>query len=405
MKPIYTLSILLAMIFVVQCTSSKKLLEQGNYYEAVIKATEKLRKSPNNKKAQAALRQAYPLAIDYLLDDIRRVEKTNDAQRWSTTATIYQQLNGMYEAIQTSPQARRVVSNPRSFYEQYGVVKNKAAQEQYTAGERELRKNTIESARQAYWHFQQARQYVAGYKNVDQKLAEAKDAGTLRVVVETQPVPSRYYQVSADFFYDQVRDYLRNYERGNEFIAFYQPQEARRIGLDHPDHIVNLQFEDFAVGQSRTLQKEETVTSADSVKVGEVEIDIPQKRKSRTLAQNAEQQLNVEKHTSKRPVYDKVTAKLITTRVEISSGGILGLTVVDGGNNRVLHRDDLQGEHLWFAEWARYQGDKRALTEEQMALCNLPEAVPPPPQQLFVEFTKPLYDQFTASLNRFYRDY
>ena len=156
MKLIYNLYIVLAVLLAVQCTSSKKLLEQGNYYQAVMKATEKLRKSPNNKKAQTALRQAYPLAVEYLLGDVDQAQKTNDAQRWSITANIYQQLNGMYEAIQTSPQARKIISNPQSFYEQYGVVKNKAAEEQYTAGEKELRKNTIESARQAYYHFQQA---------------------------------------------------------------------------------------------------------------------------------------------------------------------------------------------------------------------------------------------------------
>ena len=55
LKPIYYGYILLATMLVVQCTSSKKLLEQGNYYGAVIKATEKLRKSPNNKKAKTAL--------------------------------------------------------------------------------------------------------------------------------------------------------------------------------------------------------------------------------------------------------------------------------------------------------------------------------------------------------------
>ncbi|MEM8967027.1 MAG: hypothetical protein AAGE93_11465, partial [Bacteroidota bacterium] len=62
-------------------------------------------------------------------------------------------------------------------------------------------------------------------------------------------------------------------------------------------------------------------------------------------------------------------------------------------------------EHIWFAEWGRFQGDERALNEEELALCNLPEAVPPPPQQLFVEFTKPLYDQLTDRLNRFYQNY
>jgi hypothetical protein len=33
------------------------------------------------------------------------------------------------------------------------------------------------------------------------------------------------------------------------------------------------------------------------------------------------------------------------------------------------------------------------------------EEVPPAPQQLFIEFSKPIYDQFTRSIRRFYDDY
>lgn len=406
MKANYYIFILIIAFLSVQCSSSKKLLEQGNYYQAVIKATDKLKKSPRNKKAQAALRQAYPLAVEQLLENVDQAAKTNPPFRWSAAADNYQLLNSMYDAIQTSPSARRVIAHPRSFHKQYGQVRNKAAQEQYDAGEQAMRENTIEGSRQAYHYYQQAQRYVAGYKDVKRKLAEAKEAGTLKVVVEPQPVPSRYYQVSGDFFYTQVADFLREYERRNQFIAFYSSKEARRAGLDYPDQIIHLQFEDFVVGQSHTFQKEETVISEDSVKVGEVEVEleVPTKPKSRTSSRDAEL-VSYEKKTVKKPVYDKVQAKLITTRIEVNSGGILGVTVLDGGSNRTLMREDLQGEHIWFAEWASYQGDKRALSDEHLALCDLSPATPPPPQQLFVEFTKPLYAQLTDRLNRFYQSY
>ncbi len=402
MKVAYYLLLAMLVALSVQCSSSKKLLERGDYYEAVLKATDKLRRSPRNNKAQAALRQAYPLATEQLLSDINQAKQAKDAFQWSIAADNYRQLNAMYDAIRSSPSARKVISRPKSFHQQYGQVKNKAAAEQYQAGEQAMRENTIESARQAYFHYQQAQDYVPRYKNVTQKLVEAQNAGTLKVLVEPRSVPSRYYQVSADFFYDQVSDFLRNYERRNQFIAFYDARKAQRQQLEYPDHVLRLQFEDFVVGQSHTHQKEETVTR-DSVKVGEIEV-AAQRPKKRTVSRDIET-FSSTSRTVKKPVYGKVNAKLITTRAEISSRGILGVSIVEGNSNRSLLRDEFQGEHLWFAEWARYQGDERALSEDQLALCNLPEAVPPPPQQLFVEFTKPLYAQLTDQLNRFYQSH
>ncbi|MEM6845140.1 MAG: hypothetical protein AAF632_23205 [Bacteroidota bacterium] len=402
MKVAYYPLLAILAILSIQCSSSKRLLERGNYYEAVMEATDKLRRSPKNRKAQAALRQAYPLAVEQLLSDIDQAKSARAAFQWSIAADSYRSLNTMFDAIKTSPAARRVIAHPKDFHQQYGQVRTKAAEEQYQAAEQAMRENTIESARQAYFHYQQAGQYVANYKDTNQKLTEALEAGTLKVLVEAQPVPSRYYQVSGDFFYDQVDGFLQDYERRNQFIAFYTPQEIHRQGSVAPDHVLQLRFEDFVVGQSHTFQKEETVT-ADSVKVGEVEV-AQQRPKTRTLSRDVTQ-VSTSGKTVKKPVYGTVSAKLITTRIEITSGGILGVNITDGNGSRSLLREDLRGEHLWFAEWARFQGDERALSEEHLALCNLPEAVPPPPQQLFVEFTKPLYSQLTDQLNRFYQNY
>lgn len=36
---------------------------------------------------------------------------------------------------------------------------------------------------------------------------------------------------------------------------------------------------------------------------------------------------------------------------------------------------------------------------------NNREEIPPSPQNLFIEFSKPIYDQFTRSIKRFYDDY
>ena len=367
------------LLVLASCNSSKKLLERGAYYQSVMAAVKKLQKSPNNKKSQRALLSAYPLATQHFLSEIKKARNKAVPMPWTSITYSYQSLNRMYEAINASPRARQLIRNPREYYKQYADVKKKAATEQYAAGERELAKGSREDAREAYYYFQKAKEFRPGYKDVDQKLREAKEMATLTVVIDAKAVPSRYFKVSGDQFYDQVDKHARAIMRRNQFVAFYSTKDAKKIGLSRPDHVLTLRFEDFTVGQSKAFKKEETITR-DSVKVGEVTLE----------------------DGSKRPVLGTVSAKLISSRLEVLSGGILSMTIKDGYNNTRLYRDEMQGEYLWFAEWGTYKGDKRALSKEHQALCKRAAMRSPLPQDLFTELTKPILEQLTAKLNQHY---
>lgn len=377
----YIYIILFVFTVLASCNSSKKLLEEGAYYQSVMAAVDKLQKSPNNKKSQRALLKAYPLATQKFLNEIKKAKSNAVHMPWTNIADSYQALNNMYEAINASPKARQIIRNPQEYYKQYAQVKEKAAEEQYAEGVKALKRGSREDAKEAYYYFLNANDFQPSYKDVDRKLRVAKEAATLVVVVEAVPVPSRYFKVSADFFYDQVDKHLRSLMSRNQFLAFYTEKDAKRAGITVPDQVLKLQFEDFSVGQSKAFQKEETITR-DSVKVGEVELE----------------------DGTKKPVLGTVSAKLITRRLEVLSGGILSMTVNDGFNKTRIYRDEMPGEFLWFAEWGTFKGDERALSEEQTKVCNSIEMSPPLPQDLFVEFTKPIYSQLTDKLNRYYQN-
>jgi len=75
----YSLKIYL-VIFIIgfvssSCNTGKNLYTQGNYYQAVLRSIEKLRKNPNNKKAVETLANAYPNAVFSYLDQIENKTK------------------------------------------------------------------------------------------------------------------------------------------------------------------------------------------------------------------------------------------------------------------------------------------------------------------------------------------
>ncbi|MGA9270463.1 MAG: hypothetical protein WBV45_07565 [Lutimonas sp.] len=379
---LYILLPLITGALLVACNSSKNLYEQGNYYEAVMRSVAKLQKSPNNKNSQEVLASAYPSAVNSFMDQIENNKNGNIAMRYTEEAAIYGKLNGMYEHIQRSPGAKQVVDNPRKYYKALDRVRPLAAEEQYAAGMSLMADGTREGAKRAYQHFLRADKFVPGYKDVGYQADEAYHRAILHVVANLRPVQSRLYELSGEEFYRQVNNTLNRIEQ-NEFIRFYTPEEAERVNLERPDQVLEINFEDFVVGETHTKEIIEKM-ERDSVVVGEIEM-----AGGRT-----------------KQVLGTVKADVVINHMEIVSRGMVSLTISRSGfDNKDLLYQDFPGQFVWFHEWGNFNGDDRALTDEQIEVCNRRSIQPIPPQQMFVEFTKPIQQQLNNRLISFYRGY
>ncbi len=379
MKSKYLPLLLLALLLVLDsCSSGKKAYENGDYYSAVLKSVNRLRQKPGHKKSKETLRKSYPMALITLEKRVQHLQAANEPFKWKKILEAYNQINHMYEEISHAPGALAVVPNPRNYYKSTDDIKNKAAEESYQAGRKLLSKNTREAAKEAYFYFSDVQHFVPGYKDIDRQIAEAEFMATLKVVVEQIPVPGRY-SLSGNFFQDRIEEFLHSQYKGNNFVRFYTPQEAEKEDLRIIDQYLQIQFDDFVVGQTHISEKTETI-SRDSVKIGEVTVP----------------------EAGKKPVYGTVKAKFKLSRKEVISKGLLSIRVIDANNSAVLLHRKFPGEFIWFSEWASFNGDERALTKEQLALSELSEVPPPPPQQLFIEFTKPIFSQLTGSVREFY---
>jgi hypothetical protein len=362
------------------CSSGKKAYERGDYYGAVSRAVNRLRQNPDHGKSMDILRDAYPLAVEYFETQAKNEIASNSTFKWKNAIHSYNQLNQLYEQIRQCPGCLKVVPNPKNYYAEIGPLKEKAAEESYNAGITALMKGTRNDAKQAYYNFADAQSFVPGFKDVIDYLDKAKYEATLRVILEQIPVPARY-NLSGGFFQDRVEEYLHTNYTDLSFIRFYTPQEAHSEKLEQADQILRIQFDDFSVGNTTLKEKEETVTK-DSVKVGEVKME-----------------------GKMVPVYNTVKAKLTVTRKEVLSNGLLSMVVVDARTSGILSHQKFSGEYVWLNSWARFNGDDRALTDQQLQLCKQKELQPPGAQDLFLEFSKPIYNQLIPSLRSFYQNF
>lgn len=360
------------------CSSGKKAYERGDYYSAVMKSINRLRQNPDHSKSLATLQDAYPLAVEFLESQARNEISSNAPFKWKNAIQSYNSINQLYEQIRQCPGCLTVVKQPKNYYAEIGPLKERAAEESYNAGITALMKGTRVEAKQAYHNFADAQAFVPGYKEVIDYLEKAKWEATLKVIVEQIPVPARY-NLSGGFFQDKVEEFLHTNYTDLSFIKFYTPQEAHTSKLEQPDQVLRIQFDDFSIGNTTLKEKEETL-SKDSVRVGEVKME-----------------------GKLVPVYNTVKAKYTVTRKEVLSNGLLSMVVMDARTNGILAHKKFSGEFLWVSSWARFNGDERALNAQQLALCKQKESQPPGAQDLFLEFTKPIYNQLIPALKGFYQ--
>jgi len=373
----YISAVVLVIVFIAGCSTGKKALQKGDYYKATMEAVNRLRSAPDNKKAQQVLTQSYPLAKSTILRNIQNALTVNRTDKYAVVVNEYTALNELAGAIFACPKALELVPNPDQYYSELRNAKEQAAQESYALGVTALAQKTIQKAREAYYHFIDANNYVNGYKDVTSKINEALFYATLKVVV-SKPVTSSRYQLSADFFYDNLMAQMSKVT-GNNFIRFYTYQEAKNENLKQPDQYIILDFNDFSVGNLRE-SKNTTEISRDSVFVGTTKVN--------GVNQN---------------VYGTVKAQFTVFRREVISSGILSARIIDAYNNRKLENKNFPGQFIWYNEWATFKGDERALTDKQLKMTNNSDAVMPPANQdLFIEFTKPIFDQTVSFVRNYY---
>lgn len=370
-----SLSLLLLPLLFFSCSSGKKALQRGNYYQAITKAVDRLKSNPTNHKALKVLEEGYPMAVEWSQEEIDQTLTSNEAFKWERTITVMNRVNRMSDQIRSTPAARKIFPDPKSYSSELTMAYQKAAEDRYQTGLHFMGQETRESARTAFNHFERANHWITGYKDTHEKMAIAKELATVNVVVEAVTVRTKTYQLSSEFFYNQVFEYLNNKFPAYGFVNFLSPRQAENMELN-PDFIVRMEFYDFSVGNLVRNEKEESLA-----------------KRVRTPV------------TDSTFVTKTYRAKLKTYTDEVISGGRLNYRIVDYKNDKLLRDNLIPGSFTWVNQYAIFAGDQEALSDEQFALTQQ-KAIPlPAHQDLFIEFTQPIYEQLTSELNSFFRRY
>lgn len=366
----------IALFFLTSCNSSKQQFEKGNYEKAVVLSIKKLRKKPDTSKQKNILKAAYGYAVRVSQEKINQYQQSTDRFKWDRVIEQYRKMQQLYTDLLQCPGCLAVVS-PVDLQSELNEALAKGAQVYVEEGQKALATKEKEGGRLAYRHFAQAKAYQNNYGNIDLMLNDARIQGTEVIGVSRIPVSSKGLELNTAFFLQQLTQAMNDL---NYFFAVFAPVEQLAEQQQVPDQVIDLSFDDYYIGQTYVKEVRESLVR-DSVKVGEVTDSLG----------------------TKYAVYGEVKADFQRYEKTIESGGLLNIAIVDPNNQSILFQQKIPSTTVWENEWATYQGDKRALTKEELALTQEKELLPPPPQDLFYSFTRPLFDQTANLLRRRYR--
>jgi hypothetical protein len=379
----YLFFLISSVLLLNACSTGKKSLQHGDYHDAIMKAVGRLSNDPNNSKASQVIQEGYPMAITFYQEEIDKILTGNDPFKWKQTLEIMQSVNQISDEIRRVPAARKLVTSMKTYTSEMADVQNKAAQEFYDAGMDALSRKTRESAKQAYFHFLDADGLIRGFKDTKQKMLESKDLATLKVVVEQIPVNGKF-EYSAQFFYDNVFQMLNEKFQEKDFVHFYSPEQAEKSRLKYPDMVLRMGFYDFFIDRPQHQEEERELNKQVEEKY-QVKIS-----KDSTV-------------TKTRLVPKKGKIKILTDQV--ASGGLLELKTVEFQSQKIVFTDKIPGQFTWQNKYGIFVGDNEVLDNELSRILNNKMVMPPPAQDMFVLFTKPIFNQLTDKLTNYFRQY
>ncbi len=379
----YIYIFLVGVLILNSCSTGQKSFQQGNYYDAIMKAAGRLSSDPDNRKALQVISEGYPMAVTYYQEEIDKVLTGNDPFKWKRTLEIMQTVNQMSDEIRRVPAARKLVSSPKTYTSELVDVQNRAAQELYDAGMDALSRKTRETAKEAYFDFLNADGLVRGFKDSQQKMLLAKDVATLKVIVEQIPVNGKY-EYSAQFFYDNVFQMLNQQFQEKDFVHFFSPEEAEKTKLKYPDLVLRMGFYDFYIDHPQHLEEQQDLSKQVEEKY-QVKIS-----KDSTV-------------TRTRMIPKKGKIKILTDQV--ASGGLLELKAVEFQSQKIVFTDKIPGQYLWQNKYGIFVGDNEVLDKGLISILNNKMIMPPASQDMFVLFTKPIFNQLTNKLTNYFRQY
>ncbi len=365
-------SLLAVIILLGSCSSSRDYLLRGDEDKTIFDIVKRLNKKSTDEDATKAIAQVYAQVKERHLKKIETYNSYNDITKWDKLVIEYTILQNIFNAINNSEAASRLVS-PQSFYNELNGVKEAAAEDYYQLGNQFMATRTREAARNAYNSFKKAASFVRDYKDSRSLMDEAYNNSVINVVINPIQDNSFFFNTGwGNMGYNYSNEYFQQNlvrDLGGKYATrlparFFTDWEARRENVQ-PDWVIDL-----------TLRN----------------MDIPRPAVT-NYSRNVSKQIQVNTDTSGKPVYQTVQATLHIQRQYFNARAQMDINIVEIASRRNIAYNSYSDNYNWQQEVATFSGDRRALSNNDLAMINNSNFNMPRREDILNELYRNIYPQ------------
>lgn len=350
-----TYLLLALLIFASSCRSIDKMVDRGQYDEAINYAARKLhgQKAPKTKHV-AGLEEAYAKVMDRDLQEIAYLKQRGGAEDWDRVYDIYHKIarrqdqisaflplvskdgfEARFDMVSTSTERVEAADRASALY--YGRATDLLAQEDKV------------SARRAIGLLDEIGRYHATYRDSEQLYKQALYQGTTRVAVSVS-------NTSTDYLPTQVDRQLRSLD----LLSLRSPWvEYYYASLDRSDTDISAVLEIDRVWVSPGTIDRHTWTETREIEVGSDYL----RRKGQLVLDSLGQKIKV-------PRFSTVTADVTSTRLLREASIQARLAYYDYRGGGLVSSVPVQAVAVFDQSGSEYNGDKRALSSETIGALS-----------------------------------
>ncbi len=370
------------------CGSIDKLVEQGNYEEAVRIAQKRLTgKQKKNPKYVLALETAFNKMTAADMERARRKASSGNPN-WAEIAAVYERIQRRQDAL--SPLLPLVDKNGYQaefrFARLSGLIadaENKAAAQYYAdaiALLAEARAGNKSAGRRAYSAFGRVENYRAGYRDANALRAEARELG--KVYVSVQMVNQTGGFLPRNFERELLRPEGRVLDDNWRFYDF-TPVPGKAYDYNARIVINDIQVSPERVNERAYIDEREITDGTEYV------LDANGNVAKDTLGNDITR--------PRRVIVRANVLEVLQLKTVLVSGS---LELFDVQNQRVVDRDRLTAEASFENYASTFRGDRRALSRDtRRYLGNRPVQFPTD-ESLILEAADVLKPRLTERLGR-----
>ncbi len=335
------------------CTSIDKLVDTGNYDEAIALAQRKMSgKQAPNPKYIAAARQALEAANDRDLRNASRLREQGASTDWTRVFRIYRDIDKRQEKIRPLLPLvdKQGIKTDFTFVRVEPLLaeaRSQAAEQLYQRGRSLLaegERGDKASARAAYQSFEEVQQYLSNYRDTPSLMRQAEVLGIVYVTLQLENATRAYLPAG----FEQELLAVNTKGMDSRWRRFHLPAQSG-LAYDYHAKIVIRQIDVSPERISeRSYTDEKEVTDGE-----EYVLDVNGNVAKDSLGNDIKRPRKVIVRAEVLEVYQ--------TKSAIVQGELL---LFDSRSGRQLDRRALTGEAIFEHYASTFNGDRRALSSD-----------------------------------------